>query len=67
MENVIGWLEGKKTVLVGVLSAIAGVGQSLGWWDVTPAWLSAEEVMALMGGVMVILRYFTKTPILKKS
>jgi len=67
MENVIGWLEGKKTVLVGVLSAVAGVGQGLGWWDVTPAWLSPEEVMALMGGVMVILRYFTKTPILKKN
>jgi hypothetical protein len=47
MLNIQGWLEGKKTYIVGALYAIDKFGAYVGWWDADQFRTALEMVFAL--------------------
>lgn len=68
-------MKGYKTVVVGVLSIVGGVATAMGVTldaDAMKAIATNIDVvvgggMALYGGVMVVLRAFTNSPMFKKD
>lgn len=64
---MLDWLEGKKTMVVSVFAMVGGLLQAVGVWEVVPEWMSEGAVVAMMGGVMAVLRWVTSTPVFQKK
>ena len=59
--------EGKKTAIFFVLTLIVALAQIFGFADYQPTGDEAALIGALVSIAGITLRYFTKTPIFKKS
>lgn len=56
---ILQFLEGKKTLIAGLVVALAGFAQSRGW---VHTGLSTEDSMELVGALMIVLRFATTGP-----
>lgn len=63
----MGSLKGWKSILVGFLALIAGLLEQIDWISVIPEGADAGTITSLAGVVILILRYFTSTPVGKKE
>lgn len=64
---MVEWLEGKKTLLVGLVVFMGGFFKNMGWIDMVPEWMSEESLMMFLGSVMIVLRWLTSTPIFQSK
>lgn len=50
MNNLVNWLDGKKTYITAFLFAVFNFGASVGWWQLDSAvWEGINYVLAALG------------------